>query len=337
MLFIVLGVLLLVVGLYLTPQQTSTTQGDTKDSIRASDALEQAGTALSPTGGADGAGFDVGSGAAQTPTTVVFPTYAPVNVLSVQLTNNVYRDAFIPGQSGWEQRYVGQDGAWNGYEQGGYAFQLGSSNRYPGGRRIWDINICCRLPSAYKTRFIANTVTPQRGMVITELQGDVFDIDSSSAIIVMFDIGYADQLRNAPVRVIQLVQGQAYDLGCTGLSPLIVSSRMEISVTVVSEYVSVDLFNPATQQHATPTCRSISGYPGTGMLGMGAVRAANSESGGLSRLRFEVFEFTEVAGVSGTVDQTPAPTYIQVRCTGEYHSSFDSWLESSINAYCLSD
>jgi hypothetical protein len=338
MIFIIAGFVLILLGAYSATSKTESASvtGDRTDVL--TDSSSASGETGDQASAQDSSSVTATLIPRATVTPILFPTIVGSQQLSYIYSGNAYRDDFIEGQSGWESRYVGQDGAWNGYEQNGYVFRLGNQSKYPGGRRIWDINICCVLPAAYQLDFVANSVTPQRGMLIADLQGDVFDIDASSAVIVLFDIGYRDQLRPAPLRVFELVNGQAYELGCVGYSSLIISSRMAIKLAIAGEYVGITLANPTTNLSANPVCRRVNGGQSSRkLLGIGAVRSVVTQEWDISRLLFESFELREISGLSGDIGQTPQAQYPQVRCVGSYHSSFDDWLEASLYSGCQND
>jgi hypothetical protein len=219
-----------------------------------------------------------------------------------------------------------------------YAFQLGQDVRDVGGQRLWDINICCVLPEAYTLQFKANASTPQRGFVITDLQGDVFDIESGSAVLVLFDIGYQQQRRSQPVRVMQLLNGTLWEVACTAPAELVVSTAMTIDVTISGQLIHVSLVNDALSRESALTCTRLdSGPSGRRLVGMGAMRSAGYAYQLSTPLYFENFEITEISGVRSETRVTGQPINPVVPCTGQSFTRFDMWINAALTSGCTED
>lgn len=325
-LFISFGVVLMLLGALLAlsnpPQQTTVSDQSPSAVVGYATALEsQTPVRLVPL-----------------PSATPLPTYPPVNVLTVQTTNSVHVDDFSRRDMGWESSYSGSNGAWNGYIDTAYAFQLGNNIGDAGGRRLWDINMCCVLPQGYTLQFKAHSDSPQRGMVITDLQANVFDIENGSAVIVLFDVGYREVLRPRPLKVLQLLNGTVSELGCEAQQGLVISADMTVELTVSGQLVHAVLVNNATGREMAISCNRLDSAPsGRRQLGFGVVRSASTAGMQVAPLYYEYFEITEVTGVGSVPVISAAPKYPTVPCTGVSYGRLDAWIEAALLSGCNDD
>lgn len=269
-----------------------------------------------------------------TPTNVVFPTYPTVEV-DVMLTNqNSYHDNFMNTSSGWEPYYQGVSGAWNGYSTNGYNFQLSNDASQFAGRRLWDFNTCCVLDAKYSITLDAQSQVPQRGMVITDYMGDFVNMDRSSGYVVLFDVGYNGQQRLRALQVAVLEQGNLFGLNCTGDTALSVGQRMKTSVTIVDRLLLVSLTNNDTKEHIKLRCGLFDRPSGRKILGIGAVRADNTNALPFAPL---VYTNLDIVGINNVMTENipVAERYmITAGCNNQPVSTFEQWLYEDIMHAC---
>lgn len=269
-----------------------------------------------------------------TETVEVVPTAQLTSMDTVLLNNNVYRESFTDMNSGWDQYYVGDGGAWNGYVSMGYSFQLANDAQLAVGRRIWDFNTCCILESQYRVSLEAESQSPQRGMLITEFAGDYTSMDVSSGIVVLFDIGYNMQPRPQPVQVVLLQQGYPALMQCTGASELVVGPRMKISVTVVDGMLTATVINRNTDDRVSLRCGLDQRSLERKQLGIGAVRLPNTQTESMAPL---VYTSLEIVGIDNYItDSRPMPAVraVLAGCNAQQVSSFEEWLNIDILYAC---
>jgi hypothetical protein len=269
-----------------------------------------------------------------TATTLILPTARPISMDTVLLSGAVYRDAFTNIESGWEPYYVGDGGAWNGYESGRYAFQLANAPTLAAGRRLWDFNTSGVIDGQYRIGVEVESQTPQRGLVITEYAGDFVNMNSATGLFVLFEVGYAMQPRPNPIQVAVLDRGSLMKLSCKGDAALVVGPRMKMSVTVVEGLVIVSLMNRDNDQSSSVRCGWQTLSSGNRWIGIGAVRAIYQPNQIMSPL---AYTDVEVAGINRYItDNIPEIGFetITAGCRATPVYTFDEWLTTDVLEGC---